>query len=257
MEVCFHVGFHFGLVHGPQHYESQGSLRRWVAQEDVEFLAYTNAEIDDVKDLPPHRGFHVVRDPRDVLVSAYFSHRNSHPTDQWPELEEHREALQSLSKEDGLLKEVEFSRRFLTAMKQWDYDQDHILEVKMEDLTATPHEQFRRIFRHLDLYGENPGLLEKAMHYGNRGIYKLHHELPVPLPGRLTKRDALHSDVLDSILEAHRFEKLTGGRSKGEADPESHLRKGEPGDWVNHFTERVEQKFQAEYGDIVERLGYR
>jgi hypothetical protein len=62
--------------------------------------------------------------------------------------------------------------------------------------------------------------------------------------------------VFDAILEAHRFEKLTGGRSKGNADPESHLRKGEPGDWKNHFTDQVAEAFEDAYGDIVTKLGY-
>jgi hypothetical protein len=227
-----------------------------VQQEGVEFLAYTNAEIDQVRPLPPHRGVHVVRDPRDVLVSGYFSHKNSHPTDQWPELKSHRDALQSLSKEEGLLKEIEFSRPFLEAMRSWDYGQDHILELKMEVLTQDPDRQFRRFLDYLGLYQQQAQLLKKVRQYANRLVYKLHHELPVALPRQITKEPMVHPDVLDAIIEEHRFEKLTKGRSKGEADPDSHLRKGEPGDWKNHFTDRVMHSFENEYGDIVEKLGY-
>ena len=63
-------------------------------------------------------------------------------------------------------------------------------------------------------------------------------------------------EELDAILEAHRFEKLTGGRPKGKSNPDSHLRKGQPGDWENHFTDRIHRAFEIEYGDIVETLGY-
>ena len=257
-ELCFHTGHRFRTAHGPQQYGDVGSLRAWVRQEDVEFLAYTNAEIDEAEALPSHLGFHVVRDPRDVLVSGYFSHKNSHPTENWPELEAHREVLQSVSKEEGLLKEIKFSRPFLTAMREWDYDQEHVLELKMENLTQDPDTQFRRVLRHLGLYdtGQAGGLLQKGRQYANRLVYKLHHEVPLPLPRQIAKESTVHPDVLDAILEAHRFEKLTGGRSKGEANPDSHLRKGEPGDWQNHFTDRVQQAFETEYGDIVEKLGY-
>jgi hypothetical protein len=201
----------------------------------------------------------VVRDPRDVLVSGYFSHKNSHPTDNWPELKEHREALQSLSEEEGLLKEIEFSQQFLEPMRDWNYDQDHILEVKMEELTGNPDREFRSVLQHLGLLGENAGeagMLQKGRQYGNRGIYKLHHELPFPLPVRLSVEKTIHPDVLGAILEAHRFEKMTDGRSKGEENPESHYRKGEPGDWKNHFTEAVEESFRDTYGDILSTLGY-
>ena len=259
-EVCFHLGRVFRTAHGPQQYGEAGSLRDWVRREGVEFLAYTNAEIEEAAALPEHRGFHVVRDPHDVLVSGYFSHKNSHPTDRWPELESHREALQSLSKEEGLLKEIEFSRPFLEAMRTWEYDQEHVLEVKMEDLTGDPDAQFRRVFRHLGLLSEEvvdaPGLLTKGRQYGNRVAHKLHHELPLPLRRRFARESVIHPDILNAILENHQFRKITSGRSKGEADPESHYRKGKPGDWKNHFTDRVDRAFEDAFGDIVEMLGY-
>ena len=259
-ELCFHLGLKHRTAHGSVQYEKYGGLRAWVEAQGIECLAFTNAEIEEAERLPSHQGFHVVRDPRDVLVSGYFSHKNSHPTDNWPELEEHRAALQSLSKEGGLLKEIEFSQPFLSAMRDWDYDQEHILELKMENLTSDPHVQFRRVLRHLGLYEmdalKQPGLLQKSRHYSNRIVYKLHHELPLPLPRRLSRESTVHGDVLDAILEAHRFEKLTGGRSQGEADPESHYRKGKPGDWENHFTDRVSKAFEDAYGDIVDTLGY-
>jgi len=258
-ELCFHLGLRHKTAHGAQQYGSHGGLRSWVGVHRVEFLAFTNAKIEQANSLPPHRGFHVVRDPRDVLVSAYFSHKNSHPTKDWPELEEHRKALQSLSKEEGLLKEIEFSRQFLEPMQNWDYDQDHILEVKMEELTGDPGQKFREILSHLELLGEqgeSPGAVSKLRQYGNRGFYKLHHEISLPLPRRLSVEDAIHPDVLDAILHAHRFEKMAGGRAKGEENTKSHYRKGKPGDWQNHFTDAVERAFKNSYGDIVSKLGY-
>lgn len=254
-EICFHLGWRHRTAHGTEQYGLEGGLRPWVEKNNVEFLAYTNAEIDEAQTLPPHRGFHVVRDPRDVLVSAYFSHKYSHGI--WPELRDHRRSLQSLTKEDGLLKEIEFSRQFLIPMRDWDYDQDHILEVKMETLTAQPRDQFQSVFDHLGLKLTEEGLITRARQKVNRVVYALHHRIhKALLPSQITMEKELHSDVWVSILKDHAFEKLSGGRSKGEEDPESHYRKGEPGDWKNHFTDRVEKKFKKVYGNIVQKLGY-
>jgi hypothetical protein len=174
---------------------------------------------------------------------------------------EHRKALRSLSKEEGLLKEMQFSRPFFQAMRSWNYEQDHILEIKMEVLTGDPDAEFRRVLRHLGLYPERgtqtqTSLLHQGRQWANRLTYKLHHELPLPLPRGVTRESSVHRDILASIIDQHRFEKITGGRSKGDEDPESHLRKGEPGDWKRHFTDRVAQAFEKTYGDLVTQLGY-
>ena len=104
--------------------------------------------------LSPHRGFHVIRDPRDIIVSAYFSHRNSHPTDGLPHLAAHRAALQEASKEEGLLLEMEFSAHELRELGDWDYSNESILELKMEEMTVRPYETFLSIFDHFELLAE-------------------------------------------------------------------------------------------------------
>lgn len=257
-ELCFHLGLRHRTAHGPHQYDSHGTLLDWVHAHDVDFLAYTNADVEQAKALPPYRGFHVVRDPRDVLVSAYFSHRHSHPTKDWPELKQHRQRLRSLSKEEGLLKEMEFSRPYLEAMRRWDYDQSHVLEVKMEVLTSQPYEQFKRILDYLGLWtGEQSTLLSVVPQKLNRTIYALHHRVPGRfLPPRLTVESSVDIRILESILKDHAFEKMTNGRSKGEEKKDSHYRKGESGDWANHFTDRVTKQFNKAYGDLVRALGY-
>jgi len=67
----------------------------FAATGDFDLLIATNAEIDHVRTLSGRgfRGFHVLRDPRDIIVSGYFSHLASHPVhpDQNPWLIPHRE----------------------------------------------------------------------------------------------------------------------------------------------------------------------
>ena len=61
---------------------------------------------------------------------------------------------------------------------------------------------------------------------------------------------------LQEIVEAHRFEMVSGGRSVGEEDVTAHERKGVAGDWRNHFTDRLTQAFKTRYGGLLVAAGY-
>ena len=63
-------------------------------------------------------------------------------------------------------------------------------------------------------------------------------------------------ESLRSAVEASRFELLSGGRSKGTEDRESHFSKGVSGDWRNHFTPRVVEAFNKKFGDLLIAGGY-
>ena len=85
------------------------------------------------------RGVHVVRDPRQVLVSGYFHHREGHQTHAptgwvWDMLVEDREQLQRLSLEEGLLYELEHigSDVIGDQIAAWRPRPDTI-ELKLED----------------------------------------------------------------------------------------------------------------------------
>ena len=82
--VCKKIGLRFFEVNGPPLFDH--NLKSFVEGKKIEFLSYTNANIKFVNRLENFTGFHVIRDPRDIIVSAYFSHLHSHPTDIWPEL---------------------------------------------------------------------------------------------------------------------------------------------------------------------------
>lgn len=126
-------------------------LNTWVAAQRPDFLAYTNADIRQVRTLAHLRGFHVIRDPRDLIVSAYYSHLHSHPLHTWEALAEHRKRLQSLSKREGLLLEMDYSQRVLAEIGNWDYSQPNIMEVRMEHLIASPFEKMVEILTFLGM----------------------------------------------------------------------------------------------------------
>ena len=262
-ETCFHLGWRFLIVHTPERFAPYGSLGGFVEQEKPDLLSYTNANMAYLDTLPPFRGFHVVRDPRDVVVSGYFSHLHSHPTDNWPELEAHRAKLKALSKEEGLMLELDFSRQFLQDMRTWDYQQPHILEMKLEDISPDPWGAYHQIFSHL---GFLQGVREEGLDLplrsfvmtlnvlNQRGRRFTPFHMPI-FPMRFPL-DSITERTLDKVLARKNFKKLSGGRKAGQENVKSHYRKGKAGDWRNHFGPDHIAYFHQEYQDILEKLGY-
>jgi hypothetical protein len=262
-EVSLHLGARFRIVHRERDLRGAPTLGALVERESVDVLAYTNATAALAATLPPHRGFHVVRDPRDVIVSAYYSHLHSHSTRHWPELEAHREALRQLPLEEGLMREIEFSAPQFDDMAAWDYEQPHVLELRMEALTAAPRQHFAHVLGWLGLLDDGrpgvAGLADRAQlrlnRLNHRGRRFMPGRLPVfPVPRRRIAR--LPVSEMDRILHERSFARLTGGRSKGTENVRSHYRKGTPGDWRGHFTPAHTRVVKERWGDLLVRLGY-
>ncbi|GIV61826.1 MAG: hypothetical protein KatS3mg044_0692 [Rhodothermaceae bacterium] len=258
-ETCFHLGWRFRIVHRPLDFARYGSLRGFVKRHRPDMLAYTNANLRYVRGLPPFRGFHVVRDPRDVVVSAYFSHLYSHPTDNWPELAAHRRRLQAVSKEEGLMMELAFSRQFLEDMATWDYEQPNVLELKLEDISVRPEAMFWQIYSFLGLIDPaEPDLVARVrmqlnvLNQRGRRFTPFH----MPLSPFRFPMERLPAPYVERIVQRKSFKRLAGGRKPGEENVRSHYRKGQPGDWRNHFGPEHIAYFREHYQGLLEKLGY-
>ncbi len=220
--------------------------------------AFMNAEYRDCLRMRPFRGIHVVRDPRDILVSAYFSHKSTHPEAETAEISitEAREALAGKDVGEGLLVELDgISRYVFDQMEAWNYSDPAIMELRMEDLSRDPGKNFRRALAHLGLYcGGGRGIMERAAYLATMAINQA--AARAGIRGVRLPRGGITDPGLDFILRRLSFERLAGGRRQGVENRTSHYRKGEPGDWVNHFTPKVRQLFKDRYGDLLIRLGY-
>ncbi len=171
----------------------------------------------------PYVGSHIIRDPRDLIISGYFYHLWC--DEKWVKKKSHeykglnyQEALNSISQEEGIAMEIGRVKWVVKRMVSWDYSNPHILEVRLEELAVDEQDVFRRIF---EKYEFNREQIEIGM----------------------------------SIVEKLSFEKRTG-RKKGEEDRKSHLRKGVAGDWKNHFTEEHKKLFKVMYPGVLAQLGY-
>jgi hypothetical protein len=197
-----------------------GHLEKYRTANPFDFLILLNADYTFIRYLDV-KGFHVVRDPRDIVVSGYFSHYYSHPDEGWPRLTYFRRYLRTLSKDEGLLREMEFLSRSLYDMISWDYDTPAILQLRFEDLINDPVFHFTGIFRYLGI-----------------------------VPQKTSEEE------LTGIIDKYSFEKLSGGRRPGLEDQAHHYRKGTPGDWQNHFNERHKDYFKKLYNPLLLKLGY-
>jgi len=167
-----------------------------------------------------YRAFFVLRDPRDVVVSWYFSMRNSHPENE--SVKQVRKDLRQRSKFEGLQYSIDWLSDFglFDAQRSWTKAKDSAIKVvTYEELTGPDQfNAFRELFNHLT----------------------------VPIPDRKLKE----------LLDKHSFEKKSGGRSKGEEDKDAHHRKGVSGDWRNHFDYDMRLKFKNATDRIASEVGY-
>jgi hypothetical protein len=168
----------------------------------------------------------LIRDPRDQLVSRVFHIRRvtRHP---W------HQQMKALSLEDALMLCIEGreeeglpgARTMIELGQSWILGGADEICVRYEDCHKDPQREFRRVVSHLGI--------------------------------------DINDAFLQLIVARNLFERLTNGRKfwrprrrKGQADPNSHFRKGITGDWKNHLEESHIHKFKEVAGDKLIELGY-
>ena len=168
----------------------------------------------------PYRGLHLIRDPRDVLISgARYHARASEP---W--LHERRRRFWGLTYQEAIRRRREIGDAVLFEMDHagahtiremlaWDRDRPEFFEAKYEDLVE---DRDLVLFRRLLLF----------LGY-----------------------DAAVLPTLEAII---RERSLFGGQV---SDP-AHVSDGRPRQWREVFDARLRRCFRARFGDALERLGY-
>lgn len=231
------------------------ALNKHLIENDIDFLSYLNADINHVKNIDNFLGFHVIRDPRDIIVSGYFSHLYSHPTDHWPALLEHRHKLKKVSKEEGLILEMKFIRNKFEDLYNWDYSQKNVLELKMEEMIRSPYKSILEAMTFLDLVDDSPRMKYRIKNLLITIMNRIHAKSNGWILYRI-KRTKIPVERLLMNVYQNRFSKLSEGREKGQEDVKSHYRKGVAGDWINHFNQEHIQFFKDEYNNLLIKLGY-
>jgi hypothetical protein len=252
-ELCFELGLRYRVVNRAEDFD--GDLRGYIAANDIDFIAYANADFGQVATLPNLVGIHAVRDPRDVIVSAYFSHLKTHSTAAWPALLAHRSQLQQCDQEEGLFHEIAFRKEQFDEMRSWrEAHDDRIIEVRMEDVTAST---YRSILSIIDFLGlllrDNYGFSHRVEYLFARLLRNIELRFQVPLPRIL---HALPAERVLGIVWQNEFERKSGGRKVGEENKDSHYRKGVRGDWKNYLSKEHLARITQLYGDVIAQYGY-
>lgn len=228
-------------------------------EEKIDFLSYNNANLNLINLDDAFKAVHIVRDPRDIIVSGYYSHKKVHPiydSEEGRALQKHREVLNNISMHEGLIKEIEFSKKWYLGkmMGMSMVSSDKILRLKLEDISTNTIEKYREIlcFYGLGLDGNNINF-----------IIEKFNQIVVPLSKReiLFKGKSIYQKKIceNSFLELIKrksFKNVSGGREKGVENSSSHYRKGKPGDWKNHFSEIHIELFEESFPGLLKNLNY-
>ncbi|MEX2400249.1 MAG: sulfotransferase domain-containing protein [Rhodothermales bacterium] len=192
---------------------------------------------------------HLVRDPRDVIVSGYLYHKRCNEpwcrnTDfDWsdplnypivPRSQDHRplewkknylnslngrsyqENLRSLAQEDGLLFEMDhYASWTIRQMESWDYSRPDTLELKFEDIMTDFEASFASMFAHV-------------------GFNKI------------------QTDFASSVAITEDISRMTDK----EIMMNNHISARSTSKWSRYFTPKLKDEFKARFPDTLQRLGY-
>ena len=128
-QVAAMNGLRFGHMHRSER----------LAEGQLDIVALTNADYSFVRNRVLS-GIHVIRNPLDLICSAYYSHLSTHSLEGWPELELQRTVLKSVSKPEGLMLTLTFLERSdfysgaigpLLALRHWDFSDEAFSTLRM------------------------------------------------------------------------------------------------------------------------------
>lgn len=238
-DICREFGWKFKALPGKQY-----QLPR-----DIDVALFSHSQIDPNEIETPYVGLHVIRDPRDIIVSGYQYHRRT--TEKWctnsdvtpespinfpkvPFSQQHRtedwkakyleslngmsyqDNLLNMSRTDGLLFELQnYGSWTLEGINNWNYDNENILEIKIEDLISDYDKNFLHVFEHLQISKPEIAICMKIAS---------HHNLK--------------------------------NMSDSEVEKVKHVSSRNPSRWKEYFEDIHKQAFLDKFGDTLIELGY-
>ena len=170
-------------------------------------------------------GSHLIRDPRDAIVSGYFYHLWT--DESWAREPQRRFAglsyqqhLATLDQGAGIGAEIDRFAEYVHdyGLLTWDYHDPRMLELKYEDLIRNEGVVFKELFQHYGFTARAVGIsMQLALQQSFKNVSQ---------------------------------------RQIGEKIARSHLRSGEPGEWKSVLTREHRRQIHDRLGELIERMGY-
>ena len=166
-----------------------------------------------------YKTFCIIRDPRDIIVSWYFSVKYSHPL--MGKIPQHRKILHQCTINQGLIYCIEYLKDFglFESLKSWI------------NLPVNTHHV--RIFRFEDIVNIDRQLTVITELFSHCQI-------------------SLDTYETGSLLDKYHFQQM----QKKKNCSLSHYRKGAPGNWKGYFDEKVTAAFENLAGNLINELEY-
>lgn len=166
-----------------------------------------------------YKAFYIARDPRDLIISNYFSLKYSH-NPYHPYILKMRKKLNLMSQNDGITDIINSSTAgTIKTLDGW-------FKQKLKNV---------RLIRFEDIFGTKQyDVFSDLLNYCNINVSK---------------------EDVKFLLEKYSFKNISG-RKQGSENVKHHYRKGTPGDWKNYFTEQQKDIFKNLSGDLLITCGY-
>ena len=168
-----------------------------------------------------YKTFFVLRDPRDLVISWYFSVLYSHQENVM--VSEIKKELKKMNLTEGLKYSIE------------KLEEIGLFKVQKSWKEANLSSQETMLFYYEDLANDNFDFLTQLFQY-----------LDIQMP----------KDQVFKLYQKNKFEKYTGGRKQGVEDINAHYRKGVSGDWKNYFDSFLTTHFREVTKDLLDVLEY-
>ncbi|MGK7931454.1 MAG: sulfotransferase domain-containing protein [Microcystaceae cyanobacterium] len=210
-EICRRHALTFGTNKSPQPVEPPAEI-------DIFSQQHSMFSLDALA--VPFRGIHMIRDPRDVIISGCFYHQKSKetwlhkPKAQWQGMT-YQEKIKSYdSIDDKILFEMEnTAKNTIDRMLKWNYESPYFYEVKYEQLIEDYDLMlFHEIFSFLGFQG----------------------------------------NIIPNLLTIAYNNSLFSNKTINSA----HIRSGKKSQWTTYFNTTHKDRFIQLFGDCLIQLGY-